>query len=154
MPASPYIRDLRAAIGSRLLLLPAVAAVIHDDEGRVLLLMTIHGVWSLPAGAIDPGEDPRTALTREVLEETGLRVVPARLLDVVGGEGFRVRYPNGDLIEPTVCVFGCDVVGGELRCDGVETTHHAWVEPAEVPARLTLPYPPSLFVRRSPRGSP
>lgn len=148
MPASPYIVELRALVGPRLLLVPAAAAVVHDEAGRVLLVKTTRGLWSLPAGAVDPGEDPRSAVVREVREETGLEVAPARLLDVVGGQGFRVRYENGDLVEYTVAVFACAIVGGALRTDGVETVDHAWVEPERVPGMVPLPYPAAVFARR------
>lgn len=46
--------------------------VLH--RGRVLLLLNGRGEWDLPGGRPDPGEDHRTALVREVLEETGLAV--------------------------------------------------------------------------------
>jgi 8-oxo-dGTP pyrophosphatase MutT (NUDIX family) len=46
--------------------------LIHD--GRALLLLNERGEWDLPGGRPDPGEDHRTALQREVMEETGLAV--------------------------------------------------------------------------------
>jgi 8-oxo-dGTP pyrophosphatase MutT (NUDIX family) len=146
MPMSPYMEGLRELVGHRLVLIPAVAAVIRDDQGRVLLVQTRAGFWSLPAGAIDPGEAPREAVVRETREETGLEVRPVRLLDALGGIPFRLTYPNEDVVEATVCVFACEVVGGTLFCDGIETVGYRWVPAGEVTTLLPLPYPPELFV--------
>jgi 8-oxo-dGTP pyrophosphatase MutT (NUDIX family) len=64
---SPYFRHLRSKLGSSLLLLPSVAAVIRDEKGRVLLQeKSAWEGWRLPAGAIEPGETPEQALRREV----------------------------------------------------------------------------------------
>lgn len=144
---SPYMRGLRELVGTRLVLIPAVAAIVRDDRGRVLLVKTTHGHWSLPAGAVDPGESPRQAAIREAREETGLEVAPVRLVEALGGLPFRVTYGNGDVVEATVCVFECEVVGGELACDGVETTEARWAEPEEAAAALAPAYPAALFAR-------
>lgn len=53
--------------------------LIH--QGRVLLLLNERGEWDLPGGRPDPEEDHRTALEREVREETGLEVSVGALLD-------------------------------------------------------------------------
>ena len=37
------------------------------------------GLWDLPGGAREPGEGPRACALRELFEETGLRLDPARL---------------------------------------------------------------------------
>jgi 8-oxo-dGTP pyrophosphatase MutT (NUDIX family) len=56
------------------------------DEEVLLTRMSsrtrIPGRWTLPGGGVDHGEDPREALRREVLEETGLHVDPGAALDV------------------------------------------------------------------------
>ena len=51
--------------------------VVFDDEGKILMVRrgpnaTRSGLWSIPAGFIDYGEEIRAAAARELLEETGL----------------------------------------------------------------------------------
>jgi len=41
------------------------------------------GLWSIPGGLVELGEGVRDAVVREVREETGLRIVPGELFDVV-----------------------------------------------------------------------
>lgn len=144
MPISDYMRELRQLVGTRLLLMPAVAAIIRDTDGNVLVLRTPAGEWTLPAGAVDPGESPREAVVREVREETDLEVTGTRLLDVFGGVDWRWTYANGDQVEGTVCVFACDV-RGTLRCDGEEIVEAHWIAAGDVPGLLGLPYPAHLF---------
>ncbi|MGD0083001.1 MAG: NUDIX domain-containing protein [Acidimicrobiales bacterium] len=61
----------------------AVAAVVVDAE-RLLLIRRGRapqvGKWSLPGGRVEPGETLAEAVSREVLEETGIEVVPGDLV--------------------------------------------------------------------------
>ncbi len=101
--------------------MPAVAAVIRDQQGRILLQQRHDDTWSLPAGAVEPGESPSAAVAREVVEETGLLVRAETILAVLGGENCRVRYPNKDEVEYVVTVFACVVIGGEVISANDET---------------------------------
>lgn len=99
--------------------MPSVAAIIRDAGGRVLLVRSAEGgAWSLPAGAIDPGEAPEAAVVREAGEETGLEVTSTRLVAAVGRASFRVRYSTADEVEYTVCVFECAVRPGTPEAVG------------------------------------
>ncbi|GAA5002887.1 hypothetical protein GCM10023317_36200 [Actinopolymorpha pittospori] len=64
------------------------AYAVAVDSERVLLTRLSAtspifepGLWHLPGGGIDPGEQPVDALARELLEETGLELRAARLVD-------------------------------------------------------------------------
>ena len=55
------------------------AVLLRNDDGRVLLVKrgrgaTRSGLWCIPCGYVDYGEDVRQAAAREVLEEAGLEV--------------------------------------------------------------------------------
>jgi 8-oxo-dGTP pyrophosphatase MutT (NUDIX family) len=140
------MKSLRDRVGTDLLQVPSVAAIVRDEAGRVLLQRrTSDGRWSLPAGAIDPGESPAQAVIREVREETGLRVLPRRIAGVFGGEGFSHVYENGDRVEYLAVLFECDVTGGDLGGEDDETAELRYFEPSEMPA-LALAYPREVFM--------
>jgi ADP-ribose pyrophosphatase YjhB (NUDIX family) len=65
--------------------LPGVQGILERD-GRVLLARRGHeprkGHWDIPGGFVDETEHPLDALRREFLEETGLTVEPAELLQI------------------------------------------------------------------------
>ncbi|MBU2665503.1 NUDIX domain-containing protein [Actinoplanes bogorensis] len=131
MPISPYITGLRAHIGHDLLLLPGASGVVRDDDGRILLIRrSDNGRWSLPAGMIDPGEQPAAAALREIEEETGVIAEIDRLGGVAMHEA---QYPNGDRCEYLAVWFRCRAVGGEARPDGDETLEVRWFAPDELP---------------------
>jgi ADP-ribose pyrophosphatase YjhB (NUDIX family) len=61
-----------------------VFAAITDKEGRILCVRMKYAThaWTTPGGRVELGESPLDALKREVLEESGLDVVPEELVGV------------------------------------------------------------------------
>jgi 8-oxo-dGTP diphosphatase len=87
----------------------AVVVTQHGSPHRVLMVKRAmppyQGAWSLPAGFLDPDEDPAEGAAREVREETGLDCRIVRLIDCVRGEGlvdvlliYSGRVSSGDAV--------------------------------------------------------
>jgi 8-oxo-dGTP diphosphatase len=87
------------------------AAVLVEQDSRVLLVRRVNepyrGLWTLPAGFVDAGEDPARAAERECLEETGLSVRAKRVLDVVAG---REHDRGADF----VIVYQAEILSGSI----------------------------------------
>lgn len=90
------------------------AAVFVEKDGLVLLVRRagepFRGLWTLPAGFINGGEDPAEAAARECLEETGLNVRVTRVLDIISGK----EHPRG---ADFIIVYQGSVIDGELKAD-------------------------------------
>jgi 8-oxo-dGTP pyrophosphatase MutT (NUDIX family) len=148
MPISPYLRELRAHIGTTRVLMPSVSAHVFDEQRRLLLVrQKDDGAWSTPGGSIEPDERPADAVVRETWEETGLLVTPQRLLSVYGGPEFVVRYPNGDEVQYVLCVFTCTVTGGRLRDASDETEGARFFSEAEARQLPLSPWLRSVLPR-------
>ena len=145
MPISDYYHKLRAKVGTDLIFMPSVAAILRNSDDEILFQYPGEGeYWSLPAGAIEPGEAPAQALIREVWEETGLTVRPNKLLGIFGGESFRFTYPNGDQVEYNVFVFECNIICGKLTAIDGESADLRFIKEENKP-QLALPYPDFIF---------
>jgi 8-oxo-dGTP pyrophosphatase MutT (NUDIX family) len=128
-------------IGSDLVVLPSVAALVYDTRDRLLLARHSNaGVWLAPGGAVEPDENPTDALVREVWEETGLHVEPLVLAAVMGGPELRVQYQNGDVVSYVAAVYECRPIGGSLRPDGLETLDVRYFAPGEIASLNLAPW--------------
>ena len=63
----------------------AVAAVIFDKQGRILLFKHTYRKleWGIPAGGLEHYEQPIDAIKREFFEETGMQIQVERLLTAI-----------------------------------------------------------------------
>jgi 8-oxo-dGTP diphosphatase len=108
--------------------IPCVGAVVKDGQGRLLLIKRGHepgaGLWSLPGGRIEPGETDAEALVREMLEETGLKIAPGRLLGSVKRPG-----RDGDVID--IRDYAATVISGTLRA-GDDAADAMWASVADL----------------------
>ena len=104
-----------------------VGAVIIKDNEVVLIKRgqaPLKGHWSLPGGAQKVGETAKQAVVRETLEETGLKVIPIRLITLVD----IIERDNQGAIRHhyTVADYLCRVTGGTLKAGG-DAADARWV---------------------------
>jgi 8-oxo-dGTP diphosphatase len=112
-----------------------VAALIRDRDGRVLLVRKRGtSAFMQPGGKRDDGENDVTALSREIAEELGCRVMTnsAQALGVfdcvaANEPGFRVR----------TAVYAVDVEGAIEPAAEIDQV--VWVDPRALP---DLPFAP------------
>ena len=94
MAIPDFVVALRTKIGTAPLWLSGVTAVVLKDDQLLLVRRADNGAWTPVTGIIDPGEQPADAAVREVVEESGVWVVPERLAGI--GVTDVVVYDNGD----------------------------------------------------------
>jgi 8-oxo-dGTP diphosphatase len=141
VPTPDYIAAIRRTYGQGRLLLPGVSVVVLRGDlepDRVHLLLARRsdtGRWSLPAGIVEPSEQPATAAVRELLEETRITAEVERLALLTTDPD--VVYPNGDTCQFVSMCFRCRYVSGEAQVGDEESTEVAWFRTDELPNDLT-----------------
>jgi 8-oxo-dGTP diphosphatase len=121
----------------------------RDAEGRVLLargseLSAFPGVWSLPGGGVEQGENPDDTVVREFAEETGYEVRVERLHTVTADVA---RLPYTELDEHTDrLIYDVVAYGGNLRNEVEGTTDLVdWAGPAELDSWPLMPFTARLL---------
>ena len=114
---SVWIKDDKTIIKA----INVVAAVIrHGDK----IFATQRGYgdfkdrWEFPGGKIEPGEDPKEALVREIKEELDTEIKVGNLIKTV-----ETDYPTFHI---TMHVYWCEIVNGELTL--LEHEAAKWLE--------------------------
>lgn len=135
MPIPDFVQRLRAQVGTDLLWLPGVSAVVFDDQDRILLARrSDNGKWGVISGIAEPGEEPAATAVREVAEETGVVAEVVALTSL--GVSSLVRYSNGDQAQYLDICFWCRAVGGHARVADDESTDVSWYPANQLPAPL------------------
>jgi 8-oxo-dGTP pyrophosphatase MutT (NUDIX family) len=141
MGRTEYFDDPQAPDANSLV--PAASAVVEDDQGRVLLhLRSDSGNWSIPGGAMEPGEsqsgpDDRARGPRR---DGGPRPTGAdrRRLQ---RPGHVVAYDDGEVRQEFSVCFGCEPIGGAPSADSKESDDVRWVARDEL---ATLSITPAI----------
>jgi 8-oxo-dGTP pyrophosphatase MutT (NUDIX family) len=126
-----YFRDPGAPEPNSLV--PAVSAVVADDQGRILLhRRSDNAKWSIPGGRVELGESVADAAVREVREETGIEVTPIGIVGVYSDPRSVVAYDDGEVRQQFSICLACRHVGGSLSAISDESLEVRFVAPQDI----------------------
>ena len=111
-----------------------VRGVVFRGNQILMVRETIDGNWSLPGGWADVGLTPSEVAIKEVWEESGLVVVPERMLAVLDKN--KHNHPP-DMFHIYKIFILCRETGGELK-GGMETSETGFFGPDKFPP-LSVP---------------
>lgn len=113
---------------------PNAASVVLIDGERVLLIQRARapyfGMWTLPGGRLEPGEDAEACAIREVHEELGLNVFglrPVMRLALGGSANFLLQ------------VFATEAFEGSIATSD-EISAYRWVRGGMIGSMRTTPH--------------
>ncbi|MBI3071849.1 MAG: (deoxy)nucleoside triphosphate pyrophosphohydrolase [Deltaproteobacteria bacterium] len=111
-----------------------VVAALVEQDGKVLVTRrrtdgAMGGLWEFPGGKVEPGENPRAALVREIREELGVEIGVGKPVDVV--------HHIYEAFELLMIVFECVITRGEVS--PLEVAEARFVPRRELTALEFLP---------------
>lgn len=125
-------------------LVPAASAVVTDPEGRILMTRrSDNSLWTIPGGAMEPGETIVDAAIREVAEETGIDIEVTRLVGTYSNPKHVVEYGDGEVRQQFSICFAAKAVRGTPTTSS-ETSEVRYVDRDELD---TLDIHPSIRLR-------
>lgn len=104
------------------------AALVTNDEGKILLVKSPWRGWEYPGGLIEPGETFQECLKREVREEAGVEI------EILGFVGI-CKNVERDIVNID---FTARYVSGELN-PSEESTEVIWATEEEAFRLITFP---------------
>jgi 8-oxo-dGTP pyrophosphatase MutT (NUDIX family) len=110
-------------------LIPAASAVVVDENGRLLLARRRDNtLWTIPGGAMEPGESIVDTAVREVEEETGVQVEVRGLVGIYSNPRHVVEYADGEVRQQFSVCFAARPISG-VPGPSDETSEVRYVEP-------------------------
>lgn len=124
-PAAPEVNSIK----------PSAGAFVRDDDGRILLIRRDdNGNWSMPGGAMDPGESLTDCAVRETLEETGISIAVTDLVGIWTDPLHRIEYTSdGEVRQEFTVIYAGRYLSGEPT-PSKESLSVEWVDAAKVPS--------------------
>jgi 8-oxo-dGTP pyrophosphatase MutT (NUDIX family) len=101
---------------------PAIYGVIIKDN--LILLSKQWDGYDFPGGGVEVGEDIKSALVREIKEETGL---DAKIGKIVTCENSFYKTLKGDCLHSILIYYKCEIIGGELSIENIDENEKGYI---------------------------
>jgi len=103
--------------------------ILENTDGKHLLIQQSYnkplgGKWRHPGGKFEPGEDPSSAMIREIREELGLEIILTQDTPVLE---LPSQYDNG-----TFGFYLGQYISGNLKVDPKEILSYGWFSLEEI----------------------
>lgn len=117
MSRTDYFRDPTAPKANSIVVAVTVF-VLNDQEQALLIERSDNGLWSLPGGGQEVGENIERTAVRETLEETGIQVQVTGLVGIYSDPNHVVAYDDGEVRQQfSICLRGRYVSGQPTPSD-------------------------------------
>ncbi|EME82148.1 uncharacterized protein MYCFIDRAFT_83601 [Pseudocercospora fijiensis CIRAD86] len=108
---------------------PAAYGIVIKDK-QVLLVRQFGGEYDLPGGGVNIGEDPKTAVMREIMEESGIEAKDPVLLGMESSL-FRASHSDNKSYHSLLFYYNCSYVSGEISISHLDEVERQYVDTAE-----------------------
>lgn len=137
-----YLDDPNAPRANSIVI--AVSAFVLDGADRLLLIRrTDNNLHALPGGRHELGETMSEAVTREVMEETGIQVQPTGLIGIYSNPNHVMEYDDGEVRQEFSICFRAKPIAGKPQVSN-ESSEVRWIEPEKLDS---LSIHPSIRLR-------
>lgn len=120
-----------------------IAKGIVKRENKYLLVRrerewdkNTHNKWEFPGGKVDFGEDPKESAVREVLEESGFRTEPIKLIPKITTHIW--EYENR-ITQVILIPYLCKLMGGKTSLNDKNINDVSWFTINEIKELETIP---------------
>ncbi|MEH7748195.1 NUDIX domain-containing protein [Neobacillus drentensis] len=113
-----YCEDMREVIGNSPLIIVRPSVAIINDFGEILLSRYSGATWGVPGGILQLNESVEECITRNVLEEIGIKINALNLFGVYSGKELINRVEeSGDEYQTIAIGYLCTEYEGEITTD-------------------------------------
>ena len=118
----------------------SATALIENEEHKILLIWEgdtpYHKCWVMPGGYVKQNETVEQAVVREVREETGIEILPLKLIGIY--DDF-ITNEEDRLMHHIIVGYAAKIIAGELTIT-LEATEYAWMDVKEALKSARTPH--------------